>query len=125
MPTTWEEFIEVAQKVQNPKRNFWGFGEPIIRWSDTEIFFRDMLWSMGGKLVEKDGKTIAFNSPETIKAVTMVGDMFHKYKIIPPGAVNWDGAGNNVAFQGQRAFAIYNQGLVMLTLKKNWPTSSI
>ena len=66
------------------------------------------MWSFGGKVMAKDGKTVVFDSPETRAAYQFVADMFLKDRTIPHSALTWDDAGNNVAYQTGRAAFVLN-----------------
>lgn len=100
VPSTWDEFLEVAKFFTRPDEGLWGTtlmagsGE----WATCD--FKTFLASWGGygKLVDE---TFArrFNSPEGIAALTFYSDLINKYKVTPPGvtAFSWDEAGSTFA----------------------------
>jgi multiple sugar transport system substrate-binding protein len=106
-PNTWEEFIEVCQKLQKPPR-LTGFGPCLGLYSDTDNNVMNLIWGYGGKLVEADDKTVALHSKGTVQAVQLLADMYHKHKIIPKGAISWDNTGNNKAYQSRQVIFVLN-----------------
>lgn len=106
-PKTWDEFIEVCKKVQQPPK-LTGFGPCLGLHSDTDNNVMNMIWCYGGKLVEADNKTVALHSKGTVQAVQVLADMFNKHKIIPKGAISWDNTGNNKAYQSRQVIFVLN-----------------
>lgn len=106
-PKTWDEFVEVCQKLQKPPK-LTGFGLCLGLHSDTDNNVMNMIWGYGGKLVEDDDKTVALHSPGTVQAVQLIADMYHKHKIIPKGTVSWDNTGNNKAYQSRQVIFVLN-----------------
>ncbi|MFQ6067472.1 MAG: ABC transporter substrate-binding protein, partial [bacterium] len=107
LPTTWEEIRTISRKLKNPPR-FFPFGIVLARCVDAHQNLMAMIWSFGGKLVEKDGMTVAVNSPETLEAIKFIADMYLKDGTIPPGSVAWDDGGNNRAWQGRQTMFVMN-----------------
>ncbi len=108
MPTTWEELRADAKAIQAKHPIVSGFGMTVSNSNDAEAAIRVVMWSFGGKVMDKDGKTVVFDSPETRAAYQFVADMFLKDRIIPHSALTWDDAGNNVAYQTGRAAFVLN-----------------
>jgi multiple sugar transport system substrate-binding protein len=106
-PKTWDEFIEVCKKLQQPPK-LTGYGICLGLTSDTNGNTLSAIWSHGGKLVEADNKTVALHSPGTVKAVQLIADMYLKHKIIPKGAISWDNTGNNKAYQSRQVVFVLN-----------------
>ena len=107
VPKTWDEFIEVCKKLQQPPK-LTGYGMCLGITGDTNGNVMNIIWSYGGKLVEADNKTVALHSPGTVKAVQLIADMYHKHKIIPKGAIGWDNTGNNKAYQSRQVIFVQN-----------------
>jgi multiple sugar transport system substrate-binding protein len=106
-PKTWDELIEVCKKLQKPPR-LTGFGPCLGLATDADNDLMNIIWSHGGQLIEADDKTVALNSPGTIRAVQMIVDMYNKHKIIPKGTISWDNQGNNKAFQSRQVIFVLN-----------------
>jgi multiple sugar transport system substrate-binding protein len=106
-PKTWDEFIEVCKKIQQPPK-LTGYGMCLGLTSDTNGNVLSIIWSFGGKLVEADNKTVALHSPGTVQAVQLIADMYLKHKIIPKGTIVWDNTGNNKAYQSRQVIFVQN-----------------
>jgi len=106
-PKTWDEFIEVCKKLQQPPK-LTGYGMCLGLTGDTNGNVLSIVWSHGGKLVEADNKTVALHSPGTVKAVQLIADMYLKHKIIPKGAISWDNTSNNKAYQSRQVLFVQN-----------------
>jgi multiple sugar transport system substrate-binding protein len=106
LPTTMEELRAISRKCKNPPR-LYPFGIVLGRCVDAHQNLMPMIWTFGGKLVERDGIKVVVNSSQTLNAIRFIGDMYLEDGTIPPGSVAWDDAGNNRAWQGRRImFAI-------------------
>jgi multiple sugar transport system substrate-binding protein len=101
VPTTFEELEAAAQKLHDPKNEFYGF---VARGQRTALITRvaSYLYSEGGDWMT-DGKA-SVNSPEAIKAFTYYGSLIKNYG--PPGVLNFNWPQVIGMFaQGQAAFA--------------------
>jgi multiple sugar transport system substrate-binding protein len=81
-PKTWDEFVQVAQKLNNPPEVY---GAPMPgKQSDhlTEEWIQ-LLWSFGGEFV-KENKAV-FNTKAGLDALQFMLDLIYKYKVVPPG----------------------------------------
>lgn len=119
LPTTWEELRADSKAIQARHPIISGFGMTVSNSNDAEAAIRVMIWSFGGKVMDKDGKTVVFDSPETRAAYQFVADMFLKDRIIPHSALTWDDAGNNVAYQTGRAAFVLNPPSIYQWLQQN------
>ena len=64
VPDTWEDVHRVGKKL---KAMGHPLGIQLGHSADANWINRGILWSMGGKLVEDDSKTVAVNSKETLE----------------------------------------------------------
>ncbi|MGE3539447.1 MAG: ABC transporter substrate-binding protein [Candidatus Tectimicrobiota bacterium] len=106
-PKTWDEFVEVCLKLQQPPK-LTGYGICLGLTTDTNGNVMSIIWSHGGKLVEADNKTVTLHSPGTVQAVQLIADMYLKHKIIPKGAIGWDNTSNNKAYQSRQVIFVQN-----------------
>ena len=104
-PATWEEFAETAAALQEPP-GLYGWGMPMGNDPDCDSSFLSLLWGYGGKYCNDDG-SLAFKSDAMVQAVEYVAKLYED-GVIPPGAVGWDGAGNNNAYQARQVAFTYN-----------------
>lgn len=68
-PTTWEEALEMAKKLNNPDGQVAGYATLAAEW--TEWFFQYYVWQAGGDLTREneDGTvTLTFTDPAVIRA---------------------------------------------------------
>lgn len=82
-PTTWEEYIEVAEALNDPPDTY----GMIQMWSPTDwgatLYLHMFMRSVGGAYLDAEGNSI-FNSPETIEAVEQLVRLYEAGS--PPGA---------------------------------------
>jgi multiple sugar transport system substrate-binding protein len=117
-PKTWQELGEMALKAQKPPETY-GMGFALSNVGDGNLT-TSMLQSWGGRIADDAGKTCTIDSQPTRDFLTWITDLF-KQGAFPPGAVTWDGAGDNTAYQSGNALFIANPGSVYLNLKTNDP----
>ena len=71
-PETWEELRRVGKQL---KAKGHPYGQALGHsFADPVTFAYPLLWSFGGKEVEKDGKTVAIDSKETVAALEFMDD---------------------------------------------------
>jgi len=81
---TWNELIEIAKKITNPKAKRWGFESRAERAED----FQYICSTFAVPMVQPDptGKytwRAGFNAPIGIEALQMIKDLIWKYKVSP------------------------------------------
>lgn len=113
-PKTWEENRRIAKKL---KAMGYPFGQTLGHtYGDAPCFSYPYLWSWGGKEVERDGKTVAINSPETIESVKFLVAMWKDgYE---EGALAWDDSGNNRSYFAGEISASLNGLAIYLEAKR-------
>lgn len=74
-----------------------------------------VLWGFGGKEFETDGKTVAIDSPGTLKAVEWYAEI---YKYFIPGTTAWLDPDNNQAFLAGKVSATVNVNTIYLASRK-------
>jgi multiple sugar transport system substrate-binding protein len=102
-PATWEELQAAAAKLTDPAKKQYGF---IMFAPEAQYYWLPFLWQAGGNLLSKDGKTIAFNSPQGVQAAEFYVGL---RKYAPPDYLasnSWDG---RVAFATGKV-AMYEAG---------------
>ncbi|HDL64854.1 MAG TPA: extracellular solute-binding protein [Proteobacteria bacterium] len=77
-PQTWEEFVSVAKQLTRDlngdgKVDLWGF-----EFTDHATLFECLLIQNGGKLFDRESRTMLFNSPEGVEALQYLVDMVRK-----------------------------------------------
>ncbi|MEV6301202.1 extracellular solute-binding protein [Actinoplanes sp. NPDC051861] len=95
---TWEELRDLCLEISDPAKRRFGWGMTVNRSGDANGLIEALINSYGGAIATNDGKKVTFNSPETVQAVTFLGDVYTnpKYKsMLPPGVASWTDTSNN------------------------------
>ena len=116
-PDTFDELLVAARKLHAK-------GTPIGMTlghasGDGRSTNYPVLWAFGGKEFEADGKTVALNSPQTLKAVEWYTEI---YKVMDPGVTAWLDPDNNQAFLAGKVSATVNVNTVYLAARAAAPT---
>ena len=95
---TWEELRDNALEVSDPAQRRFGWGVTVNRSGDANGFIENVINTYGGAIADNTGQKVVFNSPETVEAVSFIGDIYtnEKYKpMLPPGIESWTDSSNN------------------------------
>jgi len=95
---TWEELRDLTLEISDPSKRRFGWGMTSNRSGDANGLIEAVINSYGGSIATNDGTKVTFNSPETVQAVTFLGDIYTnpKYKpMLPPGVGSWTDSSNN------------------------------
>jgi hypothetical protein len=116
-PDTFDELLVTARKLHAK-------GTPIGMTlghasGDGRSTNYPVLWAFGGKEFEADGKTVALNSPQTLKAVEWYTEI---YKVMDPGVTAWLDPDNNQAFLAGKVSATVHVNTVYLAARAAAPT---
>lgn len=116
LPETWDDVLAVAQAINDPDNQFWGWGKQMGTPSwDSEVSFTAMLWSFGGKTWDEEGKP-AINSPETRQLLDFLKSAWDA-GVIPPDGPTWDDGGNNRGYQSEIVGMTLNTGSILRYLQ--------
>ncbi|UQU63461.1 extracellular solute-binding protein [Couchioplanes caeruleus] len=95
---SWEELRDVCLAISDPGKRRFGWGLTMNRSGDGNGVIEALINAYGGSIASNDGRKVTFNSPETVQAVTFLGDIYTnpKYKpMLPPGVASWTDTSNN------------------------------
>jgi multiple sugar transport system substrate-binding protein len=111
-PDTFDALLEAAKKLKAK-------GTPVGMTlgqapGDGRSTNYPVLYAFGGKEFETDGKTVAINSAETVKAIEWYVEMF---KQMDPGVTAWLDPDNNQAFLAGKVAATVNVNTIYLAAK--------
>jgi multiple sugar transport system substrate-binding protein len=73
-PKTWDELKAAAPALKEDGVFLLQYGASLEE--TLNLTYYPLLWQAGGQVFAEDGKTVAFNSPEGLKALQFVVDMF-------------------------------------------------
>lgn len=111
---TWDDLLKAGTAL---KKGGHPVGLGINQGSfDSSSHMVSILLGYGGKWVEKDGKTIAINSPETKDAINYVVELFKN--AMTPEVLGWDDSGNNLLLTSGAGSFILNPISAYLSSKK-------
>src|SRR6266404_3339721 len=114
-PQTWEEYREAGKKLKAEGRPV---GQTLGHtYGDAPAFSYPYLWSWGGKEVEKDGKTVALDSKETLESIKF-WTAFWK-ECCDEGGLAWDDSSNNRAFLSGTISSTLNGASIYLESLRN------
>ncbi len=111
-PDTFDELLAAARKLHakgTPVGMTLGHASGDGRSTNYPV-----LWAFGGKEFEADGKTVAINSAETLRAVEWYVEM---YKYMVPGVTAWLDPDNNQAFLAGKVSATVNVNTIYLAAR--------
>jgi multiple sugar transport system substrate-binding protein len=95
---SWEELRDLCLAISDPGKRRFGWGMTVNRSGDGNGTIEALINSYGGAIASNDGRKVTFDSPETVQAVTFLGDIYTnpKYKaMLPPGVASWTDTSNN------------------------------
>ncbi|MGA5303736.1 extracellular solute-binding protein [Nucisporomicrobium flavum] len=95
---SWEELRDLCLAISDPGKRRFGWGLTMNRSGDGNGVIEALINAYGGSIASNDGRKVTFNSPETVQAVTFLGDIYTnpKYKpMLPPGVASWTDTSNN------------------------------
>jgi len=88
-PRTWDELLEYAKKLTDPKKGIYGYGVSGALSEITTLGYMIFLYGAGGRLLTPDYKKAAFNSPEGLEALKFYTELYTKYHVSPPGTPSY------------------------------------
>ncbi|MDG4831748.1 extracellular solute-binding protein [Solwaraspora sp. WMMD1047] len=95
---SWEELRDLCLEISDPGKRRFGWGMTVNRSGDANGMIEALINSYGGAIASNDGTKVMFNSPETVQAVTFLGDLYTNAKyqpMLPPGVAAWTDSSNN------------------------------
>jgi multiple sugar transport system substrate-binding protein len=102
-PNTWEDLYTVGKelkKMGNP------IGIPISQNFDSISTGSAVMWCYGAKEVDKDGKTVKINAPQTAEVIEWYKKVYRD--CMEPEVLSWTDASNNESLQQGKAGWIHN-----------------
>jgi multiple sugar transport system substrate-binding protein len=72
---TWDNFRAAAKKLTDPAAKRYGWSIPADASEDTVWHWEAMLWEAGGSILNGDNTKAAFDSPQGLRATTLLKEM--------------------------------------------------
>lgn len=120
IPNTYAELAKVGLAINQPEKGIYGIGTGLSRSMDGQNFICDVLWSFGSLITTEDGKTVTFDSPETLAGIQYIIDLWDS-GVMPPGVTGWDDASNNKAWTAGKLGLMNNAPSVYFNIGENQP----
>jgi multiple sugar transport system substrate-binding protein len=113
VPTNWDDFINISIKIQSEERKknnkFYAFVWQGAQYEGLICNFLEFASSKGGILLS--GERLVVNTEYNLKAVNLMRDLIHRYKISPPNTYT-DMKEEEVRLYFQSGNALF---------ERNWP----
>jgi len=116
-PDNWEDLL-AAGRLLKKKGHPFGF-ELGHGFGDNHGWLYPLLWSYGGREVDKDGKTVLIDSSETAAAVDFCRK-FYKETMFED-VLGWTDVNNNKAFFGEQISCTNNASSILVVGKRDFP----
>ena len=116
-PETWEDLL-AAGRLLKKKGHPFGF-ELGHGFGDNHGWLYPLLWSYGGREVDRDGKTVLIDSAETAKAVDFCRKFYHETML--EDVLGWTDVNNNKAFFGEQISCTNNASSILVVGKRDFP----
>ncbi len=115
-PETWDDLL-AAGRLLKQKGHPFGF-ELGHGFGDNHGWLYPLLWSYGGREVDKDGKTVVIDSDETARAVDFCR-RFYKETMLED-VLGWTDVSNNKAFLGEQISCTNNASSILVVAKRDF-----
>jgi multiple sugar transport system substrate-binding protein len=116
-PDTWEDLL-AAGRLLKKKGHPFGF-ELGHGFGDNHGWMYPLLWSYGGREVDKDGKTVLIDSAETAKAVDFCRKFYQETML--EDVLGWTDVNNNKAYLGEQISCTNNAMSILIVAKRDFP----
>jgi len=116
-PDTWEDLL-AAGRLLKKKGHPFGF-ELGHGFGDNHGWLYPLLWSHGGREVDKDGRTVLIDSDETAKAVDFCRRFFKETML--EDVLGWTDVNNNKAYFGEQISCTNNASSILVVAKRDFP----
>lgn len=114
---SWEEAVDGFKKVT--KGNVYGFAGQMANADYAGNVLCSILGN-GGRLFDKESHQTV-DSPKNLAGFQAYTDLYTTHKVMPPGVLQWDAAGNNKSWLSGQAAAVSNTGSIILSMRKDDP----
>jgi multiple sugar transport system substrate-binding protein len=109
----WDDFRAAAKKLTDSANKQFGWSYPADASEDTVWHWEAMLWEADGQILNSDNTKAAFNSPQGLRAMTMLKDMAVDDKSVYVDTTN------------SKYIDLFNSDKVGLLVTGPWDLSSI
>ncbi|RJP69902.1 MAG: ABC transporter substrate-binding protein [Candidatus Abyssobacteria bacterium SURF_17] len=105
-PRTFEELVDISQKLQNPP-DVWGFVFQGKQYEGLTCVFLEILRGFGGDVLSPDGRCV-FDSPESVATLTWMRDAIFQERIVPEAVRTYEENESLVSFLSGKSIFMRN-----------------
>ncbi len=105
-PKTWDELLAASDKIKDPKKKIFAYGQSGTRTEHTTLGFIIFLYGNGGKLLSDDLTKAAFNTKEGLEALKFYTDLASMEGISPKAVSYNEDDYRNMMAQNRIAMAV-------------------
>ena len=80
---TWDNFTATARQLTNPSKRIFGTGWPADGGEDCVWRIYPLIWDLGGDIISKDAKTVAFDGDSGLKALETINQLGKDKSVYP------------------------------------------
>lgn len=102
-PTTWNDFVEVGQKLSSPTKGKFGVADAPAEGTQPWHVIWLLTTQLGGLFINRNGDKALLDSDEVVEATRFWLDWMGKYKIVSPKDATHTSAQQVQAFVNQQA----------------------
>jgi multiple sugar transport system substrate-binding protein len=111
-PTTWDELVETAKKVQSENDGMYGLGIAGAKHVSTTTQFFNYVFQNEGKVFDEKGNAV-LNSPENVEALTFYRDLYTKHQVVP----------NPIEYNREQLPVLFKEGKIAMFVCGPWAKS--
>ncbi|MCM3667006.1 sugar ABC transporter substrate-binding protein [Mesobacillus subterraneus] len=111
-PTTWDELVETAKKVQSENKGMYGLGIAGAKHVSTTDQYFNYLFQNNGEVFNAKGEVV-LDSPEAIEALTFYRDLYTKHKVVP----------NPIEYNREQLPILFKEGKIAMFVIGPWAKS--
>ena len=80
---TWDDFVGIARSLTDSSKGIFGTGWPADAGEDCVWRIYPMIWDLGGDIVDKSGKKVAFDGNSGLKALETINRLANDKSVYP------------------------------------------
>ena len=113
IPKSWQELLEVAKALNNPKDGMYGMGVPLGREFVGQQTFGEVMYSAGAFVYDPVTKKYAFDKDKekTVRALNFLVELYKAAS--PPASIDWSWAEYRTAFVKEKVAMTFEWGAVV------------
>lgn len=108
-PTTWDELVETAQRVQEENEDMYGYAISGASHISTVEQYLNFVYQNEGDVFDENGEVI-INEPEAVEALEFYADLYREHELVP----------NPVEYNREELPTLFSQGRIAMYVIGPW-----